>query len=145
MLMMFVRWKPDAPRRGSQPLPALQPDHEAYSLACPLCSEQLGDHGELRMVAIGPSSDETWERHQENRWYSAQALVFHDLCVRDDISILDYSPNDACGNLDCPRCELSLNVGALQPVRMLRIGRNGEVLGFHAPCLGIQGWDRYAL
>lgn len=138
MTLTFVRWKPDSPRKGKKTAP-LEFDHPLYYTPCPLCTNILGGHGELRLVVAGPASDEDWDRHQRNEPYGAQALVLHDKCVGEDVVVLRKGHRHTLENLDCPRCHLSLQVEVLQPIRGLRVGPAGEVLGLHSPCLGIAG------
>ena len=139
MLLTYVRWQPGKPRKG-RVLPPLERDHAAYRVECPMCLVPLGgDSSGIVLVAIGPNSDEDFEKHQAGRVYSAQALVFHARCVGDDVSIRLAEHDVPAVNEDgtCPRCGRKLDAEVMQPVICLRMGPNGERLAFHAPCLGI--------
>lgn len=82
----YVRWAPAESRRVREFDGPLAADHPAFLAPCPFCTYRLGDDvgGQpgVALVALGPDDDETRERHEAGRWYSALAIVVHTKCVR---------------------------------------------------------------
>lgn len=133
----YVRWQKDEPRKGRE-FPPVSPEHPNFNEPCRVCTRPLGDGKPIALVAIGPNSEDAWQRHQVGRWYSAQAGAFHAGCVGESVEAGEVVPklDYAWTNWTCPRCEFPLQVPALAPWQALHIGPNGESLIFHAVCLG---------
>lgn len=77
---IFVRWKPGEPRRG-RTFDPLRAGHPLYNSGCVVCPRPLGDGTPVTAIAVGPHDEESRERHDEGRWYSAQAALIHERCA----------------------------------------------------------------
>lgn len=76
----YVRWQREEPRT-QRLFPPPREEHPAYLLPCGYCAEQLGGAGSIQLVAIGPDDEESRQRHDDYRWYSAFAVICHATCI----------------------------------------------------------------
>lgn len=77
----YVRWRRDESREA-RVFPPLAPEHPAYAADCFLCSEPLGNGGQVQLLALGPEDADDRAKHVEGRWYSALAILLHAACVQ---------------------------------------------------------------
>lgn len=78
--MTYIRWKAGEPRE-SRILPAMAPDHPAAHLHCPVCDRELGNGRPLRVLALGPDSEDSHAKCAAGGWFSARAIVLHAACL----------------------------------------------------------------